>query len=209
MTTIRQFGILLGALTLGLAVFSGGAQAQTTESFTATVEVSSTLSLSEVTPLDFGRVAMVVAAGDQPAATLSPNGTFAVDVSNGGNIVQLGTPTAGVYTVATGAATFTNISITFPGSTELTTPSPNTNGTFTVDTFTVGTLIAGSYSNPANAGACTGAINPTTGGTCEFMTNGSGEITVPLGARISVTVAGTPFIDGIYSGEFDLVADFN
>lgn len=210
MKTIRQFGTLLGALMLGLAVFSSGAQAQTTESFTATVEVSSTLSLSEVTPLDFGQVVMVTDTVETPTATLSANGTFTDNSIGSSGIVQLGTPSAGAYTIATGAATFSNITITFPATATLSNGlAPPGNGTFIVDTFTVGTLVAGSYAGAtANVAACNGVI-AAAGGDCEFLTNGSGEITVPLGATISADAPDSTFIDGTYSGQFDLTASFN
>lgn len=209
MLNFRSTGAVLGALAVGMAWSAGSAVAQTAQSFTATVEVRNSMAWTEVNPLDFGQVVVIDDGTNDPTVTLSPTGTFLNASAGTSGMVQLGTPSGGTYTIATGAATFSNITITFPGSATLSRAgAPPGNGTFTVDTFSVGSLVAGTYTGgTANATACNGAINAA-GGDCEFLTSGSGEITVPLGATLAAT-SGDTYIEGIYSGSFELSAAFN
>ena len=136
MKATHRLGILSSVLAIGGLLFSAEAIAQTNQSFTASVEVSSTLSLSEVNAMSFGQIVVVSNGNNAPTATLAANGSFQDNSAVGSGFVQLGTPSAGTYTIATGATTFSNITITFPAVATLahTNPPPG-NGTFDINTF--------------------------------------------------------------------------
>ncbi|KZD07854.1 DUF4402 domain-containing protein [Oceanibaculum pacificum] len=195
---------------IGVTFAAGAAQAQTTETFTATATVASSLTITENTPLSFGNLVVIQDGTNAPSAVLSAAGTFATAAQIGTeNLVQTGTPTPGNFTVDAGVASFVNLQVEFPNVATILTngAAPPGNGTFEVDTFTVAAPTAGGFTGTTTtAGACNTAI---AGGTpCQFITSAAGIITFPLGATITVADATDTFIDGTYSGDFDLIASF-
>lgn len=206
MKRLIKFGLALAAL----AFVVPAAQAQTTETFTATATVASSLTITENTPLSFGSLVVIQDGTNAAAATLTAAGTFTTAAQVGSeNLVQTGTPTPGNYTVNTGVTSFVNVQVTFPNAAITLTngAAPPGNGTFSVGTFTVAAPTAGTFGGTtANVGACNTAI---AGGTpCQFTTSAGGLVTLPLGATITVGSATATFIDGTYTGNFDLTAAF-
>lgn len=193
------------AVLLSVGALSNQAQAQTTGSFTATLTINSSLTWTENTALSFGTIVLVDDGTNAPTATLGADGTY-TDTSGGSSaITQLGTAAAGDFTVGTGLSAASNLLVTFPASATL---ALSGSSSFTVSTFVIGTLGTGSYDTgvTADQAACLTAISG--GGSCGFTTDGSGDVTFPIGATLTA-VQGGSYADGNYSGSFDLIAAYN
>ncbi|MBU0725424.1 MAG: hypothetical protein KJ904_18100 [Alphaproteobacteria bacterium] len=202
--------VKLGLAILGIAVVASTAQAQTTETFTASATVASSLTITQNTALSFGNLVVIQDGTNAAEAVLTAAGTFTTAAQVGTeNLVQTGTPTPGNFTVNAGVASFVNLQVEIPNTaTTLTNgAAPPGNGTFTVDTFTVAAPTAGGFTGTTTtAAACNTAI--AAGNPCQFITSAAGLVTFPLGATIAVTLATSNFIDGTYSGNYDLTASF-
>ena len=205
MKRLIKFGLALAAL----AFVVPAAQAQTTETFTATATVASSLTITENTPPSFGSLVVIQDGTNAAEATLTAAGTFTTTTPTGTeNLVQTGTPTPGNFTVDTGVTSFVNVEVTFPASATLTNgAAPPGNGTFTVDTFQIAAPSAGTFTGAtATLATCNTAISG--GGDCQFTTNATGALTFPMGATITVGSATATFIDGTYTGTYDITAAF-
>lgn len=206
MKRLIKFGLALAAL----AFVIPAAQAQTTETFTATATVASSLTITQNTALSFGNLVVIQDGTNAAAATLSAAGVFTRAAQVGTeNLIQTGTPTPGNFTVNTGVASFVNVQVTFPSAAITLTngAAPPGNGTFSVGTFTVAAPTAGTLGGTTTTvGACNTAI--AAGNPCQYTTSNGGLVTFPLGATITVGSATATFIDGTYSGNFDLTAAF-
>lgn len=210
MKRLIKFGLALVALAFVVPGFViQAAQAQTTETFTATATVASSLTITENTPLSFGSLVVIQDGTNAAEATLTAGGTFTTATQVGTeNLVQTGTPTPGNFTVDTGVTSFVNVEVTFPATATLTNgAAPPGNGTFTVDTFQIAAPSAGTFTGAtATVGACNTAI--AGGGDCQFTTGAAGTLTFPMGATITVGSATATFIDGTYTGTYDITAAF-
>lgn len=199
----------------GLCVLASAAQAQNTETFTASATVSSSLSIVENTPLSFGNLVVVKdsAGADMASARLSPAGGFTVTTLGPANLVQIGTATAGNFTVDVGVPAFINVQVQFPTveTTLRNVEAPSTNGTFTVDSFQIATPAEGEFAGTTTSLAdCLDAMDLTAGGTgrCQFTTSNTGLLTFSLGASITMDSGSATYRDGVYAGDFDLTASF-
>lgn len=208
MKRLIKFGLALAAL----AFVVPAAQAQTTETFTATATVASSLTITQNTPLSFGSLVVINDAITPAVATgrLAPNGTFTVPTAPAGtNLIQTGAPTAGNFTINTGVTSFVNVEITFPATTTLVNgAAPPGNGTFIVDRFQIAAPTAGGFTGAtATLAACNTAIAGA-GGDCQFITSGGGLITFSMGADIESNAGTSTYIDGTYTGTYDITAAF-
>ncbi|MBC7136286.1 MAG: DUF4402 domain-containing protein [Oceanibaculum nanhaiense] len=172
--------------------------------------MASSLTITENTPLSFGSLVVIQDGTNAAAATLTAAGTFTTAAQVGSeNLVQTGTPTPGNYTVNTGVTSFVNVQVTFPNAAITLTngAAPPGNGTFTVDTFQIAAPSAGTFTGAtATLATCNTAISG--GGDCQFTTNATGALTFPMGATITVGSATATFIDGTYTGTYDITAAF-
>lgn len=208
MKRLIKFGLALAAL----AFVVPAAQAQTTETFTATATVASSLTITENTALSFGSLVVINDAVTPAVATgrVAPTGAFSVPTAPAGtNLIQTGTPTAGNFTINTGVTSFVNVEITFPATTTLTNgAAPPGNGTFVVDRFQIAAPAAGTFTGTtANLAACNTAI-AAAGGDCQFVTSAGGLVTFAMGADIESNAGTSTYIDGTYTGTYDITAAF-
>lgn len=195
------------------ALAASTSYAQTSETFQATATVTTSIGIAENTPLNFGTLAVVQDGTNPASGTLAPDGTFTATASTGTEtLIQLDSPAAGNFTIDVGAALAVNVEVTFPGEITLSYPDgTDTSATFTVDTFTIGSLLpgGGSFSDTTTTAAdCNTAIDDTAGGNCRFTTATTGQLTFSLGARIEVDSATATYDEGAYTGDFDLVAAY-
>lgn len=202
---MRKTHLLKAAAAIsGIACLSSAALAQTTEQFTASATVSSSLTITQNTPLRFGNLVVVQDGTNTARATLAANGTWTPGVQGGTeNLVQIGAPTPGNFTINAGVPSFINVQVTFDNTSTLANAAaPPGNGTFTVDEFRIAAPTVGTLAATNTLAAC------NTAGNCRFTTSNGGLVTFPLGARISVGSATASYIDGTYSGTYDIVAAF-
>ncbi len=167
------------------------------DTFNTTANVSSTITLTETTPLSFGNIfAVASTAGDGTEATMTVSTAGAVSVTAGSGdstsdsrIVSLGGATAGELTVS-GAATYTDLTVTSgAGLVNLVHSSGSPNAAiFTMDSITT---------SPATT---------TTG-----QTDGTGALTILVGGVIGAsdtTTYSSGYLDGTYTGSYDVSVSY-
>jgi hypothetical protein len=197
----KDLGIAL-TIVSGASVFMLGgnsAFAETVTTATVTATVQNAFTLVETTPLSFGTVRAVAdpTGGVNIAIlTLSPAGvmTPTTGVANSA-LTSLSGGTAGVFTVS-GAASFTNLTVTFPVDFTLTTAgAPPGSPVFDIKQADwVGTIVGG-----VNGGSTYAASN--------MQTDVSGGVALRVGTKLKTdsTVGTTSqYLDQLYSGTYTM-----
>lgn len=193
-----QKSIVIGSILL--AGVSSSAFAATATS-TATVTVQNAFNITMDTPLDLGIIrATADPAGANVATMIIPPDGSSPTTSTTGVLSAISVLTAGTpatYTIDS-AASFTNLTITFPAaalSLTTATPPPGT-PSFTMDTFTA------QITSGPNAGI---AYTPS-----NLQTDATGGVQFAVGASLhtdaTVTTAG--YLDAAYTVSFPLIVDY-
>lgn len=165
---------------------------------TATTTVQNAFTLTETTALDFGTVRAVAdpTGGINIAQlVLAPDGTSTTPAVVGNSALTLLTAgSAGVISV-TGAAAFTNLTVTFPANFTLTaTGAPPTSPTFEVlNADWVGTVVGGANDGATYAGA-------------NLQTDSAGVVGMNFGTTLKTdsVASTTAYIDAAYTGNYVL-----
>ncbi|MDH5722841.1 MAG: hypothetical protein OEY94_05930 [Alphaproteobacteria bacterium] len=162
-----------------------------TETVNATLTVSSAITTTDISNMDFGTWLVQFVAGDAPVITLSNDGTVAStqtgSVVNGSQVVQVTAPaTEGVVNVRTPAPA--TLTITRSASADF--PSP------ALSLATVSYRTANDGTNALNADAATGTVTTLVAATDE---------PVRFGGTVSVTA--TP-ADAIHAAQFDVTFSY-
>ena len=172
-------GIYLGLAGLTFNFDVAGLPQFTNHAIEVDVELRTTLALTELEPLTFGKLVVFSSAADEARLILAPNNQ--VTLTNAGNakIIRFGNETPGVFKISTGAS-YSNVTITVPTSTIYLTHqslSPE------VARF----LVTDFVSLPTSANATLDA-----NGALEFR----------LGATLRTEQTVKRYQDGVYSGSF-------
>ena len=193
----------LAAVAIAFTAFtfaSGAAQAQT-ENVTATVTVQNTLTITELTPLDFGTVVAVSDAVDIASLAIDAT-TSAMAASTTGApavfaVVDNTTASAAEITIEDGA-NLALINITINNVVD---PIA---GASTFD------LLATGWETSWNGGATTAR---TAGTPFSYAFDGNfpappGVNTLEIGATLNTNPAVATYADGVYAGSFDVVFSY-
>ncbi len=206
--TATGYHWLEGTALLLLALSLAGVAAAATSTFNVTATVSSSISITQDTDLNFGKIVVIQDGTNTAKMVLNPDNTVAQYTPTGTeNLIQIGSPTAGSYIVNAGVTQAVPIAITFPGSVSMAHTTASS-GTFTVDAFTISQPTAGVLDGTTTTvNACNTEIL-TGSKICQFTSDANGLVTVPVGATLSVDDATATFVDGSYTGSFDLTATY-
>jgi len=173
---------------------------------TASITVTNAFSLVETTPISFGEIQIAndTDAGTGGVVTVTIPGNAnpmtlqnaATEAEANGNILAQGT--AGRFDI-TGAAPFTDLTITFPAAFELTnSAAPPSTPAFSVLLAPATTFIVG--------GANDGVLYDAGG---NLATDGTGAVGFSLGGVLTTDDTATAvYADGIYSGTYTMVVNY-
>ena len=182
-----------------LTVVATQSFAATLSDATISVTVQNAFDLVEDTELSFGTIRATADPAGTNVATLAIAGDGSVTATpdNNSTITQLTAGSVGQFTVSN-AATFTDLTITFPGAaTTLDNAiAPPTSPDFTVDTWVA--VIRGG----ANDGLAYAASN--------LQTDNTGSVSFDVGATLSTdTVVSTSgYIYDLYDGDYTITVDY-
>jgi hypothetical protein len=187
---------LAGGVALSL-FSSSNAYAESVTTATATVIVQNAFSLVESTPINFGTVRAVadpLGGTNFASLILAPAGTTTVADAGNSAMTALSPATAGLFTI-TGAAAFTDLTVTFPADFELiTSGAPGTAPNFSIlQANWTGTVVGG-----ANDG--------TTGGTPVPQTDLNGDVALQVGTTLTtdVNASSSPYLDATYAATYTM-----
>jgi hypothetical protein len=198
-TKIMGTSLTLAGAATALMFTSSAAFAESVTTATVTATVQNAFTLVETTPLDFGTVRAVAdntGALNIAILTLTPAGAITPTAGVGTSaMTSLSGGTAGVFTV-TGAASFTNLTVTFPADFTLTngTAPPGSPVFDILQADWVGTIVGG-----ANDGVTYAAGN--------MQTDVTGAVALNVGTKLKTDSAvGTTgqYLDAAYTGTYTM-----
>ena len=174
----------IGALTATMAFGMMDAKAETAGT-TITATVNNAIAFAETQPLAFGEFVAVIHASDVSTILMANDGTGPT-VGNTGSarITPVSNGQMGIFDV-TGAATNAALTLALPTTVTLTCDlCPVGTPTFSVGTFT---------SDPA-----VGAVT----------TDGSGDVTINVGATLTTATGATAYEDGLYDAAYTVSVNY-
>ncbi|WP_281560439.1 DUF4402 domain-containing protein [Thalassomonas sp. RHCl1] len=184
-----------------LTAMSAQPFAATLSDATISVTVQNAFDLVEDTELSFGTIRATADPAGTNVATLAiaADGSVTATPDNNATITQLTAGSVGQFTVSN-AATFTDLTITFPGAaTTLDNAiAPPTSPDFTVDTWVA--IVRGG----ANDGVAYNAGAPN------LQTDNTGTVSFDVGATLSTdaNVTTSAYIDDVYDGDYTITVDY-
>jgi hypothetical protein len=193
-------GLASGASILMFA--SSTVFAETVTTATVSTTVQNAFTLVETTPLSFGTLRAKndnTNVANFATLTIAPTGVLTPGAQVGASrLTSLSGGTAGVFTVS-GAAAFTNLTVTFPNDFTLTTAgAPPNSAVFNVlKADWTGTIVGGAN----NGVALNGTFN-------NLQTNGTGGVALNVGTKLKTDILGATttsgYIDAAYTGTYTM-----
>lgn len=187
----KLHGVAMSAIAVILCSVPNPAQAQTqVETVSVTAVVSNAFTLAQTTAMNFGTVALY------NTNTASDIPTIVMD-------------TAGAVTLTDGPTTATVLDVSATGRSAgvfaVSAAVASTNLTISISDINVLTCIAGCSGTPPTIAIGTFVDNGTSS---VVTTDGSGAVTVLVGATLSGAVSATSYESGTYQGSYDLTLTY-
>ena len=178
-------GIYLGRPTLNMAFSVAEVPQLVNHDIDVDLVMRTSLSLAQVEPLNFGRLAMFSSPTEQASLVLSPNGGVSINNAGTARIIRFGSETPGTYQVSSGAA-FAPVRITVPTDTVY--------------------LVHQSQSSEVARILVTDFVALPTAGNAKLTAQGTLDIRV--GATLRTELTPKHFVDGEYAGTFLLNVEY-
>lgn len=171
--------------------------AETVSDASVSVTVQNAFSLVETTALSFGSVRAIAQADGANVAflTLDPDGSTTTTPDGTAAITALTAATAGVFTVS-GAAPFTDLTVTFPADFELISAgAPPTSPTFDIlNADWLGDITGGADDGTQIADGAT------------MQTDGTGDVVLTVGTKLTTDgdASTTAYLDAAYTANYTM-----